>query len=119
MKTSEVCAHCSRVVDFAEGIVDDMRWYHTRCYYSKLKNRSEALGKKAKNGSLTIDEYGELKDISNILQNIKKELTKPILEMSQVFQQSTPIFEGPSDGMRLLKEHTKILQDRIEVKQLK
>ena len=45
--------------------------------------------------------------------------TKPILEMSQVFQQSTPIFEGPSDGMRLLKEHTKVLQDRVEVKQLK
>lgn len=117
MNVSCVCGHCRRVVDYGEGLFDDEIWYHERCYFIKLKKEVESLEKKARNKSITLEEYERLQEICPLLDNIRTSAREPKQKLSDVLGSChTPKFEGSSEGMLKLKsykleliEHKKLL----------
>lgn len=104
--TSCVCAHCRRVVDYAGGIFDDERWFHERCYFNRMKNDVEALEKKARNKTITMEEYEELQDMLPVLNSLRKTMREPKASLTQILgTPRTPVFEGRSEGMQKLLDH--------------
>lgn len=107
-----VCAYCRRVVDYAEGVFDDERWYHERCYFTRIKKDVESLEKKARNKTITLEEYEELQDMMPILNSLRKSMREPKASLTQILgTPKTPVFCGRSEGMQLLREHQFALED--------
>lgn len=110
--TSCVCAYCRRVVDYAEGVFDDERWYHERCYFNSVKKDVESLERKARNKTITLEEYEELQDMIPILNTLRKSMREPKASLSRILgTPKTPVFSGRSEGMKLLREHQLAIED--------
>lgn len=110
-----ICGHCRRVVDYGEGVYDDMVWYHERCYFIRLKGEVEGLEKKFMRKTITLDEAEHLNDIRPILENLRTSMREPKIQLAQVLgAPRTPVFDGASEGMKRVKEHNMMLEEHTK-----
>ena len=84
------CPFCRQKVSVFDGTFSEGRWYHEKCALYKTGERIDKLEKKAKRGSITLEEAEELKDLKILYENLKRpDKTTDIRKFKQ-----SPIFFG-------------------------
>jgi len=95
---SEKCPYCKRLISWDDTVwdVERQRYYHQSCIIARLSRRVEELKKKAKRGTITLEEAEEGKLLDLELKGWKEIEARPKSSDAKLLQKAlaskTPVF---------------------------